>query len=27
VPDGDRHRLRNHLARYYQKMGDTPPWE
>jgi hypothetical protein len=27
VPDDDRPRLRGHLARYYEKMGDTPPWE
>jgi len=27
VPDGDLPRLRRHLARYYSKMGDTPPWE
>jgi hypothetical protein len=26
VPDGDLPRLRRHLARYYSKMGDTPPW-
>jgi len=20
-------RVKSHLAKYYQKMGDTPPWE
>ena len=23
----DEKRIRNHLAKYYEKMGDTPPWE
>ena len=27
LPDEDRDRVRNHLARYYRKMGRTPPWE
>ena len=27
LPHDDISRVRNHLARYYQKMGDTPPWE
>jgi hypothetical protein len=27
VPDGDRDRIRGHLAKYYSKMGDSPPWE
>jgi hypothetical protein len=27
VPDRDRSRLRSHLARYYKKMGESPPWE
>jgi hypothetical protein len=27
VPDEDRPRLKGHLARYYEKMGDEPPWE
>ena len=27
VPDADRPKLRRHLARYYAKMGETPPWE
>ena len=27
VPKGDIDRIRSHLARYYAKMGDTPPWE
>jgi hypothetical protein len=27
LPDDERGRVKNHLARYYQKMGDTPPWE
>jgi hypothetical protein len=27
LPEGDVQRVRNHLARYYAKMGDTPPWE
>jgi hypothetical protein len=26
VPDADRPKLRRHLARYYRKMDDTPPW-
>ena len=27
LPDDDRERVRSHLAKYYLKMGDTPPWE
>lgn len=27
IPDADRDRVRSHLAKYYRKMGDTPPWE
>ena len=27
LPDDDIPRVRSHLARYYEKMGDTPPWE
>ncbi|MEU7856456.1 hypothetical protein [Nonomuraea sp. NPDC049141] len=27
VPKGDLDRIRSHLAKYYAKMGDTPPWE
>jgi hypothetical protein len=27
LPDKDRDRVKSHLAKYYQKMGDTPPWE
>ena len=27
LPDGERDRVRSHLAKYYRKMGRTPPWE
>jgi hypothetical protein len=27
LPKGDVDRVKSHLARYYAKMGDTPPWE
>jgi hypothetical protein len=27
LPDKDIARVRSHLAKYYRKMGDTPPWE
>lgn len=27
IPDKDRARVKGHLARYYAKLGDTPPWE
>ena len=27
LPRGDIQRVKNHLARYYEKMGDTAPWE
>ncbi|MEU4225683.1 hypothetical protein AB0F17_15425 [Nonomuraea sp. NPDC026600] len=27
VPKGDLDRIRSHLAEYYAKTGDTPPWE
>jgi hypothetical protein len=27
VPDADRPKLRRHLGRYYEKMGETPPWK
>jgi len=27
IPDEDRTRVKGHLARYYEKMGDTPPWD
>ena len=27
LPDKDVDRVRSHLAKYYAKMGDTPPWE
>jgi len=26
VPDDERDRIKAHLARYYEKMGDRPPW-
>ncbi len=26
VPDSDRPKLRRHLAKYYRKMHETPPW-
>ncbi|HEY0119045.1 MAG TPA: hypothetical protein VGC04_09715 [Cellulomonas sp.] len=26
VPAKDVGRIKSHLAKYYQKMGDTPPW-
>ena len=25
--DRDRDRAKSHLATYYQKMGETPPWD
>ena len=27
VPDKDRDRIKSHLAKYYAKLDDTPPWE
>jgi len=27
IPAADKERCRAHLARYYEKMGRTPPWE
>ncbi len=27
IPSGDKDRVKSHLAKYYQKMGDTAPWE
>ena len=27
LPDRDVDRVKSHLAKYYKKMGDTPPWE
>jgi hypothetical protein len=27
LPQTDISRVRNHLARYYRKMGDDPPWD
>jgi len=27
VPDRDVDRIKNHLAKYYEKMGDEPPWD
>jgi hypothetical protein len=27
LPKRDIERVKSHLAKYYAKMGDTPPWE
>ncbi len=27
LPDKDRSRVRSHLARYYRKLGEEPPWQ
>ncbi len=27
LPHSDINRVKSHLAKYYQKMGDTAPWE
>jgi hypothetical protein len=27
IPAADKSRARSHLAKYYRKMGATPPWE
>jgi len=27
LPDDESPRVRGHLARYYDKMGDDPPWD
>ena len=27
LPQKDIDRVKSHLAKYYDKMGDTPPWE
>lgn len=27
LPDRDIDRVRSHLAKYYRKMDDTPPWD
>jgi hypothetical protein len=27
LPARDIDRVKSHLAKYYQKMGDTPPWD
>lgn len=26
LPADEVDRVKSHLARYYQKMGDSPPW-
>ena len=26
IPEGELDRVRSHVARYYEKMGDRPPW-
>ena len=26
IPDRDRDRVKSHLAKYYKKMDDNPPW-
>jgi hypothetical protein len=27
IPENDADRVKSHLAKYYQKMGDEAPWE
>ncbi len=27
LPDRDRDRVRSHLAKYYAKLDETPPWQ
>lgn len=27
LPDGDADRVKRHLAKYYAKMDETPPWK
>jgi hypothetical protein len=27
IPAGDVERVKSHLAKYYQKMGEAPPWD
>ncbi len=27
IPSDEVDRVKSHLARYYEKMGDSPPWE
>jgi hypothetical protein len=27
LPEGDVARVKGHLARYYEKLGEEPPWE
>jgi hypothetical protein len=27
LPEDEIPRIKDHLARYYRKMGDTAPWE
>ena len=27
LPTSDIDRVKSHLAKYYEKMGDSPPWE
>ncbi|ROS26116.1 hypothetical protein [Cellulomonas sp. PhB150] len=27
LPDKDRDRVKSHLAKYYAKLDETPPWE
>lgn len=27
LPEGDVDRVRSHLAKYYAKLGETPPWD
>jgi hypothetical protein len=27
IPSSDVQRVKGHLAKYYEKMGDTPPWD
>jgi hypothetical protein len=27
IPSGDVERVKSHLAKYYKKMDDTPPWD
>jgi hypothetical protein len=27
LPKGDIDRVKSHLAKYYAKMDDTPPWD
>ena len=27
IPESDVDRVKSHLAKYYKKMDDTPPWE